>query len=151
MVWACALTWLFLWLSNTVLTCEFQFTRERKRRSLKDLAAEVLGAKIQQNEHCPVRVTSYAWFLICVVMLWTLPFYYVTPAHDCLHDHFLYSYRSRTHELQCSFTTSTRKHGRKTWRNNSDSKRISSKSEARRKLLSPMGMTPMSPLFFYKD
>lgn len=37
-------------------TSEYEvFRRERKRRSLKDLAAEVLGAKIQQNEHCPIE------------------------------------------------------------------------------------------------
>lgn len=52
---------IILVIAQTVLTCEFQFTRERKRRSLKDLAAEVLGAKIQQNEHCPVCVILYAW------------------------------------------------------------------------------------------
>ncbi|PUZ51276.1 hypothetical protein GQ55_6G169900 [Panicum hallii var. hallii] len=37
-------------------TSEYEiFRRERKRRSLRDLAAEVLGAKIQQNEHCPIE------------------------------------------------------------------------------------------------
>ena len=51
-------------------------------------------------------------------------------------------------ELRCSFTTSTRKHGRRAWKNNSGSKRRS-RSEGKRNLLSPMWMTPMSPLFFY--
>jgi hypothetical protein len=35
----------------------FQF-REGKRRSLKDLAAQELSVKIQQQEHCPVCVIS---------------------------------------------------------------------------------------------
>lgn len=45
-------------------TSEYEvFRRERKRRSLKDLAAEVLGAKIQQNEHCPIEDARAAMFI----------------------------------------------------------------------------------------
>uniref|UniRef100_A0A0A9E1V8 Exonuclease domain-containing protein n=1 Tax=Arundo donax TaxID=35708 RepID=A0A0A9E1V8_ARUDO len=37
-------------------TSEYEiFRREGKRRLLKDLAAQVLGAKIQQSEHCPIE------------------------------------------------------------------------------------------------
>lgn len=78
---------------------------------MKDLAAEVLGAKIQQNEHCPVCVILYAWIMICDEANTSI---FTSLAHDCLHGDFLYSYRLRMPELRCSFTTSTRKHGRKT-------------------------------------
>ncbi|CAO2210788.1 unnamed protein product [Urochloa humidicola] len=45
-------------------TSEYEiFRRERKRRSLKDLAAEVLGAKIQQSEHCPIEDARAAMFI----------------------------------------------------------------------------------------
>ncbi|RLN04526.1 RNA exonuclease 4 [Panicum miliaceum] len=45
-------------------TSEYEiFRRERKRRSLRDLAAEVLGAKIQQNEHCPIEDARAAMFI----------------------------------------------------------------------------------------
>ncbi|WVZ93227.1 hypothetical protein U9M48_039225 [Paspalum notatum var. saurae] len=45
-------------------TSEYEmFRRERKRRSLKDLASEVLGAKIQQNEHCPIEDARAAMFI----------------------------------------------------------------------------------------
>ncbi|KAL6900650.1 hypothetical protein ACP4OV_005326 [Aristida adscensionis] len=39
------------------------FRREGKRRSLKDLAAQVLGAKIQQSEHCPIEDARAAMFI----------------------------------------------------------------------------------------
>ncbi|RWR89636.1 RNA exonuclease 4 isoform X2 [Cinnamomum micranthum f. kanehirae] len=36
-------------------TSEYQpFLREGKRRALRDLAAQFLGVKIQENEHCPI-------------------------------------------------------------------------------------------------
>ncbi|RCV30856.1 hypothetical protein SETIT_6G129300v2 [Setaria italica] len=45
-------------------TSEYEiFRRERKRRSLKDLANEVLGAKIQQSEHCPIEDARAAMFI----------------------------------------------------------------------------------------
>lgn len=45
-------------------TSEFEvFRREGKRRSLKDLAAQVLCAKIQQNEHCPIEDARAAMFI----------------------------------------------------------------------------------------
>ncbi|KAL6646429.1 hypothetical protein ACP70R_018037 [Stipagrostis hirtigluma subsp. patula] len=45
-------------------TSEYEiFRREGKRRSLKDLAAQVLGAKIQQNEHCPIEDARAAMFI----------------------------------------------------------------------------------------
>ncbi|CAO2188804.1 unnamed protein product [Urochloa humidicola] len=45
-------------------TSEYEiFRREKKRRSLKDLAAEVLGAKIQQSEHCPIEDARAAMFI----------------------------------------------------------------------------------------
>jgi hypothetical protein len=104
----------FAMIVQTVLTCEFQFTRERKRRSLKDLAAEVLGAKIQQSEHCPVCDATY---MITDLSLASHFHVDVTSAHDYLHGHLLMlllSYRLRMLELPCSFTISTRRHGRRT-------------------------------------
>ncbi|XP_062195494.1 uncharacterized protein LOC133898780 [Phragmites australis] len=45
-------------------TSEYEiFRREGKRRSLKDLAAQVLGAKIQQNEHCPIEDARAVMFI----------------------------------------------------------------------------------------
>ncbi|XP_008798200.1 RNA exonuclease 4 [Phoenix dactylifera] len=39
------------------------FLREGRRRALKDLAAQILGVKIQQNEHCPVEDARAAMFI----------------------------------------------------------------------------------------
>uniref|UniRef100_A0A0D9X7D1 RNA exonuclease 4 n=1 Tax=Leersia perrieri TaxID=77586 RepID=A0A0D9X7D1_9ORYZ len=45
-------------------TSEYEvFRREGKRRSLKDLTAQVLGAKIQQKEHCPIEDARAAMFI----------------------------------------------------------------------------------------
>ncbi|KAG8047079.1 hypothetical protein GUJ93_ZPchr0008g12466 [Zizania palustris] len=45
-------------------TSEYEvFRREGKRRSLKDLTAQVLCAKIQQNEHCPIEDARAAMFI----------------------------------------------------------------------------------------
>ncbi|XP_029121036.1 uncharacterized protein [Elaeis guineensis] len=39
------------------------FLREGRRRALKDLAAQILGVKIQQKEHCPVEDARAAMFI----------------------------------------------------------------------------------------
>ncbi|KAK1608044.1 hypothetical protein QYE76_031717 [Lolium multiflorum] len=45
-------------------TSEYEvFRREGKRRSLKDLAAQELSVKIQQQEHCPIEDARAAMFI----------------------------------------------------------------------------------------
>ncbi|XP_072993540.1 uncharacterized protein [Typha latifolia] len=39
------------------------FKREGRKRALKDLAAQILGVKIQQNEHCPIQDAQAAMFI----------------------------------------------------------------------------------------
>ncbi|KAI0515561.1 hypothetical protein KFK09_008226 [Dendrobium nobile] len=45
-------------------TAEYQpFLREGRKRALRDLAAEILGAKIQQKEHCSIEDARAAMFI----------------------------------------------------------------------------------------
>ncbi|KAH0464090.1 hypothetical protein IEQ34_006876 [Dendrobium chrysotoxum] len=45
-------------------TAEYQpFLREGRRRALRDLAAEILGVKIQQKEHCSIEDARAAMFI----------------------------------------------------------------------------------------
>ncbi|OAY85136.1 RNA exonuclease 4 [Ananas comosus] len=45
-------------------TSEFElFRREGRRRALKDLAAQILGARIQLKEHCPIEDARAAMFI----------------------------------------------------------------------------------------
>ena len=62
------------------------FTKDMNQKSVKILylAAELLGAKIQQNEHCPVCVIFHGFWLSISLIL---PFWSISD-HDYLHDPF---------------------------------------------------------------